>query len=559
MRLILLAVFLAGFISETYASTDSLIIKGRILNLNGRLYRHAPSITFSRNNILQPQSELSKQAPLEADGSFRLSLPILFPNEEFYLDYGGRAFTTFLGSKGTVEITFDADSLGRAKKLFYFAGVNADANNQFMQYVAAENQLLTSNKSLGTDFFRFFWETSATEAKALAAKRAQLRLSAIQNVSQNRVYSPTLYNWAKSIADEEQLQILFEHALSNQTDLGKDLLDSLNRLAAPPLTAQRVLWANRFGAYADQRVNERKYANPTRTNSLPVRLMATLIKNNVTTLTSEEKQRLADIQANGIAEKGELDFLNKIFAKNEMVLNLLFNFERESRIYSDLFDSTATEFLKARYLAKNLFRFTYKQQLLLNSHIQSRIGLPQFRQSVDEIVRLEVKDSSDIRKIVEFKDLKTDPTEVLPGYFIAASRDRGTSWLNRLLDLYKGKTIYLSKWNLDDTKSREELDYMPMLQAQVPQNVVFVYLHLAGEELVVSDALLKQYIVRHKLKGVHLFLDSRQSMDLLFKLNPLDAATFALIRPNGKFALKNAPSPSNTEKTATAIIEANKP
>jgi hypothetical protein len=69
---------------------------------------------------------------------------------------------------------------------------------------------------------------------------------------------------------------------------------------------------------------------------------------------------------------------------------------------------------------------------------------------------------------------------------------------------------------------------------------------------------LKQYIIRHKLKGTHLLLNSSQMMDLLFRLNPLDAATFSIIRPNGKFALKNAPAPSATEKTATTILEADK-
>ncbi|MCF0052797.1 hypothetical protein LXM25_22190 [Dyadobacter sp. LJ53] len=555
-RFICLAIIFSGFFTISFASTDSLIVKGRILNLNGRLYRQAPAITFSRNNLLQPQSELSKQTPLEADGSFRVSLPILFPQEEFYLDYGGKAFTTFLGSPGTVEIIFDGDSLAKASKLFYFSGVNADANNQYAQYLAVENKLLTANSYLGANFFKNFWENSASAAREMAQQRATLRLSAVKEAANNNVPSPALLQWAKSITDEEQMQILYEHALSNQTDVSKALLDSLKRLSEPPLTGQRVIWANRFGNYADLKVEERKYTNPSKTNSLPVRLMATLIKNNAGNLTDEEKQRLDNITANGLAEKAELDFLNKLFAKNEMVLNILFNYERESRIYTDLFDSTATEFLKVRYLTKNLYKYTYKQQLLLNKHIQSRSGYPAFRESLDEIVRLEVKDSADIRKIVEFKDLKTDPTEALPGYFLAASNDRGTSWFNRVLDKYKGKTVYLVKWNLDDARSREELEYIPALQASVPEDVVFLFVHLSGDEAVPSETLLKQYIVRHKLKGTHLFMDANQMMDLLFRLNPLDAATFSIIRPNGKFATKNASAPSATEKTIKAILDA---
>ncbi|MNL63211.1 hypothetical protein D3C87_1873240 [compost metagenome] len=50
-------------------------------------------------------------------------------------------------------------------------------------------------------------------------------------------------------------------------------------------------------------------------------------------------------------------------------------------------------------------------------------------------------------------------------------------------------------------------------------------------------------------------INDSQAMDLLFRLNPLDFATFSIVRPNGKFATKNAPAPSETEKTAKALIE----
>ncbi|WP_225865738.1 hypothetical protein [Dyadobacter aurulentus] len=557
MRFILLSVLFSGLIQFCSASTDSLIVKGRILNLNGRLYRQAPVINFSRNNILQPQSELSKQAPLEADGSFRVSLPMLFAQEEIYLDYGGKAFTTFLGSPGTVEITFNGDSLSSRGKLFYFAGVNADANNQYAAYQAELNKRLSENKALGQEFFKSFWERSASQARNLAEQRAALRMGAVETATQNTVPSPALVRWARANAEEEQLQILYEHSLSNLYEVSSALKDSLKRLSEPPLTGQRVVWASRFGDYADLLVQQQKFSNPNRTNSLPVRLMATLISNNSTKLTAEEKQRLDQITLNGLAEKGELDFLNKLFAKNEAVLNLLFNFERENRIYGDLFDSTATEFLKVRYLSKNLYKYTYKEQLLLNKHIQSRTGSPQFRQSLDELVKLEVKDSTEIKQLVDFKDVRTDPTEVLPDYYLTASNDRGTSWINRIIEGFKGSRIYVVKWNMADARSREELGYIPMLQARLPEDIEFVFVHLPGEEYGFSEALLRQYVIRHRLKGVHVFLDNNQMMDLLFRLNPLDAATFSIIKPNGKFAMKNAPAPSDLEKTTRAILEAN--
>lgn len=556
MRFIILAALFTLFLQPTFAVTDSLVIKGRIQNLNGRLYRQAPFITFSRNNILQPQSELSKQAALEADGSFRVSLPMLFPQEEIYMDYGGRAFTTFLGSPGTVEVTFNGDSIGKAKKLFYFSGINADANNQYPLYLAAESQRLNASRTLGTEFFKAFWEKSPSDARFIAESRGELRLGSVKAATQNTVASPVLYQWVKSLTDEEQLQILYEHALSNQYQLGKALIDSLKRLDRAPLTGQRVIWANRFGNYADLLVEGKKADNPSRTNSLPVKLMAALIRDNAKSLSPEDRQHLEQITQNGLAEKGELDFMNKLFARNEMVLNILFNYEREARIYGDLFDSTATDFLRVRYLSKNLYKFTYKQQELLSRHIQSRTGIPQFRQSLDEIVRLETKDSSDIRKLVEFKNARLDPVEALPGYSLTASNDRGNAWFNRIADGLKGKTIYLVKWNIEDAKAREELDFIPALQAQLPNDVVFLFVHLSADDFSVSDALIRQYIVRHKLKGIHMSVNENQMMDLLFRLNPLDSATFSIIRPNGKFAAKSAPVPSAGEKTVKAILEA---
>jgi len=556
MRFVTFAVIMACLSISAFAKTDSLIIQGRVLNLSGRLYRQAPAITFSRNNILQPQSELSKQAPLAADGSFRVSLPMLYGKEEIYLDYSGLAFTSFLGSPGTVEITFDGDSLSKAKRLFYFAGVNADANNQNFTYVNEESKKLASNPALGNKFYESFWAKSPNEVQGLANRRAELKLSALAAVAEKGVVDPTLRQWTRSLANDEMLQNLYEYALTNGFALGKDLLDSLSRLSHSPLTAQRVTWASRFGTFADGMIDEKRASSPGRTNSLPVRRMATLIRDNASQLAMDERARLNDIIEKGVAEKSELDFLNKLYAKNELVLNLLFGYERESRFYGELYDSTAREFLKARYLPKNFHKYTYSQQQRLSTHIKSTLTIPQFRESLDEIVKIEVKDSADIERLIAFKDVRAQPTEALPGYFLSASNERGTTWANRILDQYKGKTIYLVKWNFEDAKSRDELEYMAALQAQVPLDVVFLYFHVPTEEIFVSGDLVKQYMVRHRLKGTHLFLNGNQTMDLLFKLNPIEPGTFAIIRPNGKFYAKNAPGPAAMEKTVQAIMQA---
>lgn len=542
-----------------FAVTDSLIIKGRILNLTGRLYRQAPNITFSRNNILQPQSELSKQAPLQADGSFRVSLPILFSSEEIYLDYSGKAFTTFLGSPGEIEIMFNGDSLLKAKKLFYFAGVNAVANNLYPQYQASLNKALASNSVLGAKFYETFWEKSFSQAYTAASNRTELRNTALAQTD-GSVSDQPLKQWVQSIAEDEKTQNMYEYLLTNQIEIPKTggWLTDMKRLAMAPLTAQRVSLASRLSSYADLKKQLYISEGSPKVNSLPVRLMAFMIKENGTDLTDDEKEKLNDIIERGKAEKIEMDFLNALYKRNNSLLDLLFAFEAENRLNQSQFDSTGTDFLNARYLPKNFYKFSYKNQINLNKYIQTRVKSAQFRQSLDELIRLEVVDSVNINKMIAFRTLKATPTEVLPEYWLAESDGRGGAWLNSITDQYKGKTLYLLKWNIDDQKSRDDLEYAASLRAQLPTDVEFIYLHLPADENPVSYDLVKQYIVRHQLKGVHMFVNSNQLIDLLIKLNPLDTATYAIMKPNGKFETKKAPAPSQTELIVKAIQEARK-
>ncbi|MDQ6477022.1 hypothetical protein [Dyadobacter sp. LHD-138] len=548
---ILLCVSLNGF-----ASTDSLIIKGRILNLTGRLYRQAPAITFSRNNILQPKSELTKQAPLQADGTFRVSLPVFFPNEEIYLDYNGKAGTAFLGSKGEIEITFDGDSISKAKKLFYFAGVNATANNQYAEYLAALNKAFTANSVLGTNFYKTFWEKSPAAAETAAANRADLRSTVIGKMTSG-ISDPSLTQWTQSITDDEKLQNLYEYYLSNplETPSSNKSFTDLSRLNQSPLTAQRVSLADRLGNFADIKKEERLNSG-SRASSLQVKLMATMIKDHTGPFSEDEAEKLNGIIGRGKAEKIELDFLNTLYKRSSSKLDLFFAFEADSRSNHSLFDSVASDFLSARYLPENFHKFSYKNQVVLNDYIQTRLKSSQFRQSLNELVRLEVKDSVNMAKMMAFRGTKPTPTEVLPEYWLAESEGRGNDFISNIVDLYKGKTLYLLKWNIDDPKSREELDYASALRSRLPTTVEFLYVHLPNEEVAVSTDLVKQYIVRHQLKGVHLFLNSNQLIELLIKLNPLDSATFAIIKPNGKFATKKAPAPSQTDEVINAIQQA---
>lgn len=537
-------------------NTDSLYIKGQIQNLNGRLYRQSPTITFSRNNIFQPQTVVSKQVDLNADGTFSTSLPLYFAYEEIYMDYDGKASATFLGSKGEISIRFDGDSLQNPKKTISFAGVNAHANNLYPHFLSAEGQLFNANPTLGKNFYQKFWQMSPLEANEIAQKRAELRKLALITAQRGQQTDPILTQWISSLIEEERLQNLYEFTLFNNYPIQQELLKSLPRISEAPLTGQRVSWADRVGTYADRQNEEFRFKNPNKTQSLPIRQTAQILKNNATVISADEIVLLDEIIRRGTASPQQLDVLNAVFAKNDLKMTPIFNFEREIRIYENLVGAEATIFLKARHFVKNFYTYDLKQIKQLHAHLQTFLAQPEYTQSLNELVKLELNDSINTKKFIDNNPNETLPVEILPGYNLTTSNDRGNTWLNKVLDASKGKTIYLIKWDFENEKAREQLAYIPLLKARLPENIEFIYVHFSFSENNNARDLAKKFAIRNQLQGTHLFLKQNQVMDLLFKLNPMDSGTYMIVRPNGKTYAKNAPSPDQTEQAIQALLEA---
>ncbi len=555
-RILMLVAGLLG-LSMGFASAqpDSVVITGRVLNLTAALYRQAPAITFTRNNILQPQSELTRQAPLQADGSFRVAMPLIYPQEEVYLDYGGKVYTTFLAAPGTLQLSFDADSMFRAKRLFYFAGVNAETNNKYMQYVMEEGRILKGNKRYGESFFDTFWNLEPSEAVKALDQRAQLRLSALKNLFQQAAVPPQLQQWVETTLADEKRSALFEYAMVNGTTADRDALAGLPELTEGIMTFQRVQWMMRVGAYAEQLVERKAYQFPTKSKSLKVEKMAELIKRYVRPLSTEETGRLNTMIQEGSATNTGLEFLNTLYARNRRTLDLVTQFEKENNAYADEFSAATTDLLAARWLVQRFYRNSLSEQNLLYEHVREKIEKPVVRNSLDELYALEVKDSTYIRLVDQRTDLNATPTEVLSGIWLAESAGSGKDALDRVEALFQGKTVYVTKWNLFDGDSRNEILYAPALRAQLPTDVEFLYIHLPNTEVNDNSALWKKFIVRNKLKGVHLYLNDSQVMQLLFKLNPLAYPSFGIMKSNGKYASRNAPPPSQGQNAAQAILK----
>ena len=258
----------------------------------------------------------------------------------------------------------------------------------------------------------------------------------------------------------------------------------------------------------------------------------------------------------GSATSGGLDFLNTLYARDRRTMDLVTLIEKRNRAYADEFGQTATDLLNARLLVQRFYQLSLSEQELTYDYIKTKIEVPTISQSIDELYQLEVKDSLYIRLIEKRTDLSATPTEVLSGIWLSQSRDNGKDWLKNIQKLYEGRTLYVLKWNLFDDQSRNEVLYAPALRAQLPTDVEFLYIHLPDVETVNSPDLWKKFIVRNKLKGVHMFIDGSQTAQLMFKLNPLAYSTFSIIAPNGKYYSRNAPSPSNGQRAAQAILGA---
>lgn len=537
------------------AQPDSVVITGRVLNLTAALYRQAPAITFTRNNILQPQSELARQAPLQADGSFRVTMPLIYPQEEVYLDYGGKVYTTFLAAPGTLQLSFDADSMFKAKRLFYFAGVNAEANNRYMQYVVEEGRILKEDKRYGENFFTTFWGLDESQALQALDRRAQLRLSALANLSKQGSVPPQLQQWAQSIVNEEKYSALFEYALVNGIKAHPTALTGLPGLTEGTMTFQRVQWMMRLGDYADRMVEQREFQFPTRSKSLKVETMAELIKRYVQPLSAEETERLNVMIQEGNATTDGLEFLNRLYSRNRRTLDLITSLEKKDRAYAFEFDAATADLLSARWLVQQFYRLSLAEQEVLYPYIRQKAKTPVVRNSLDELYALEVKDSTYIRLVEKRTDLNANPTEVLSGIWLAESATNGRDALDKVEALLKEKTVYVTKWNLFDDASRNEILYAPALRAQLPTDVELLYIHLPSTEMVDSPALWKKFIVRNKLKGVHLYLTDAQAAQLFLRLNPFTYPSFGIMKPNGKYASRNAPPPSRGQDAAQAILK----
>ncbi len=531
------------------AQTDSIIVTGRIRNLSARLYRESPTVLISRNNILQASRELVRPAPLNVDGTFRVALPLIYPQEEMYFNYG-RIATAFLAAPGTLSIELNADSLFTAAVPFRFGGVNALVNSQFARYKAFEavypdrpdaRKLSNVVGNLVDDkaVYRYVSEANQAPFRAFAGKEKPF---------------PLVTRWVESVNRYNAAAFVYDKAAVENETVPKSLTDSLRPAGDRLLTAARASALNRFASYCSQRITAPEVGGSGRNGGLTVRTLSGLLIRYGRNLTNAERTRLRDYMEKNTARESDLRFFNTLIQRSSDTIQRLVNYELMLQRSRTLVDSAAVPYLAAYWLASALPGLTLDMARLLYAYAQPSVTDPYLKQSLDELYRLEVKDSVRVRLAVQTLQkagTQLKSVEISPGVFV--TRDAladGRALLDQLVNANRGKVIYVLLTSPDSEAGRQAaLDAQRLRAAYPSRDMALLYLPNASEAI----QLWIEFSAKQSLEGDHLLTTSAQLSALIGYLRPNDELSATVINRVGKVVKRNAPLPGAFEELRKVV------
>ncbi|GAB3738336.1 hypothetical protein [Spirosoma lituiforme] len=528
------------------AQTDSVVVTGRIRHLSARLYRESPTVLVSRNNILQASRELVRQAPLAVDGTFRVALPLIYPQEEMYFNYG-RISTAFLAAPGTLTIDLDADSLFTAAVPFRFGGVNAQVNGQFARYKAFEASF--PDKPDGKKLTTQIADLSSERAFGTLARAYQAPFVAF---NRKEKAFPLVGRWITSSNRYNAAAFLYDKATYEAEQIPASLTDSLRPANDNILTAARASAMNRFASYATQRVMTE--SSTSRSNGLTVRALSILLERYGKNLTADERLRLSDYALANSARASDLRFFDGLVKRSPDTLQRLVNYETLIQRSIRQFDSLSVNYIAAYWLASSLPGLTLNFAELLYDYGRSQVKDPSLGQSLDELYRLEVKDSTRIRAAI--KTLRNagnlaSSLEISPGVFVTkATSGAGFSLFDQVVNANRGKVIYLLFFSPTDEAGRQAaIDAQRLRNAYSSRDFSLVYLPLPGTD----QSLWPEMASRYNLAGDHLLLTDNQLIDAVERLRSDDDLSGTVINRTGKIVKRNAPLPGAFEEVRKLI------
>lgn len=542
----LLLTFFFGQFPTVYAQfkSDSVTVKGRIKNLTIQLYRQSPNVTVSRNNILQANREMARPAPLAPDGSFQVTLPLVYPYEELYFNFG-QISTAFLGSAGTIEIALDADSLFLSEAPFRFSGTNAQVNNQLTRYKAFEfkNKPKVDNRQLA----KRVDGRSADDSRKILTNEF---IATYEKYRQTHEVLPLLDQYIRSGIKYEVSTYLYDRALAEQdTRLETSLPSGVSLRPADDLflTVQRTTAMERFAAYANSRIADQAG------RGVPVGTFATLVDRYIRDLSATERTRVDELKAGKTAVSRDMPMLQRILQRHQDTLAKLLVYETEMSQYRKIVDTTGMDYLKAHFLASILPEIELKNQQLLYQHIMPQVTDPRYRLSLEELYRLEVKDSATVREVAEkFTNQVDEPVEVLSGVTLMRSSRYGKDLLEQFQKQALGRLVYVLAWSTEVEPSRQEALAARAIQDQLgSRDVLFVYV-CSSEN---SMELWREWVAKNKPKGLHVFVDEDQLGNLIGTLRAEYIPAAGLLGRDGKVVKRDAPLPSKPDEVLKLIRE----
>lgn len=545
-----LFLFFSALLFSSLASAqtvDSVVVSGRIRNLSARLYRESPTVLVSRNNILQASRELVRPAPLNVDGTFRVALPLIYPLEEMYFNYG-RISTAFLASVGTLTIDLDADSLFTTAVPFRFGGVNAQVNGQYARYKAFEatypnkpdnDKLSKSVGDLVGDDAVFQYVLSAYQApyQAFALRESPFPLLGRWIQSVNR-YNAAGFVYAKAAYEGNQVPV------------------SLNDQLRPPddrlLTAARTAAMNRFAEFAVQRAST---PDINGRSSLSIKDLSTLLLRYGRNLTEAERTRLQGYVDGSTARASDLRFFDGLVKRSNDTIQRLVTYQQLIQRSRQQFDKAGVDFITAYGLATSLPSLTLDVARLLYDYARPQILDPALGQSLDELYQLEVKDSVRVRaavRVYEKAGSQANSLEVSTGVFVTSdAQSDNLTLFDRLVTANRGKLTYVLLVNPRDEADRQAaLDAQRLRDAYRSRDVSLLYVAITGPD----PNTWVEFSTKNNLVGDHLLVIGTVLLSEVFqRLHADDSPSATVINRVGKVVKRNAPLPGAFEEVRKVI------
>ena len=546
----LLCLITAGT-SLAQTAVDSVIVSGQVQRLSARLYRQSPNVVVSRTNILRGGADQSFSAPLQTDGRFRVSVPIIYPLEEMAFQMGN-ATTAFLATAGSVTITIDNDSLYVAAVPFQFGGVNAQVNQQFAQYKAFEAEQLVGK---------------ATTARQKAIQKAlngslpdafatinALFISQLTAFSANHTVFPLVTTWVQANARYDAAAYVIDKATETSQRIPTALQTSLFASPDNLMTPARATALGRLGAYAAAYAAQNSAQSG---RSIKVRTIASLLAKYGKDLTPDDREKLANFEKTNTARQADMRYFSKLMERNADTISRVVSYENTIASARPLLDSAALDFLKGHTLALAVPQLTLNIVQLLGQHVRPQIADRHLRQSFDDLLALALRDTARVRlarAAYLALDKKRTVGPVADGVIVAAGAyDNGGDQLQKALDRNRGRVIYAVPWSPEnDPTVQLAQDIQRLNDVFSPRDLTILYVCTNSDT---DDGLWLETIVRSRLRGEHLRLSESQTLQASSLLGLHDSSPARLYTTTGKLNKKEALLPDQFDKLVAQIRE----